>query len=80
MTGTPDALVADPFNLDGAQRRKATLVVASKARDAADCGLLLAVLGLTPADGLPEADVPAQATEEPKFLGRRPSPAQPRRR
>ncbi|WP_442792286.1 hypothetical protein [Amycolatopsis sp. NBC_01307] len=80
MTGTPDAMTADPFSLDDGQRRRATRVVASKAHDAADCGLLLAVLGLSPADGLPAVDVPAQATEPTHFLGRRPHTAQPRRR
>jgi hypothetical protein len=76
--GLPATVVADPFSLSDEQRRRAARVVASKAHDAEDCGLLLAVLGLTPADGLPAVDeVPAQAT---KLLGRRQSTAQPRRR
>jgi hypothetical protein len=80
MTGTPDATIADPFTLDDGQRRRATRVVASKARDAADCGLLLAVLGLSAADGLPAVDVPEQATESTELLGRRHPVSPPRRR
>jgi hypothetical protein len=41
----------DPFILTGEQRRQAARLVASKSRNATDCGELLAMLGLTPADG-----------------------------
>jgi hypothetical protein len=37
---------------DPVQRRRATRVVAAGARDAADCALLLAMIGLSADDGL----------------------------
>lgn len=48
---SPVMIEPDPFTLTGEQRRRAARLVASKSRDAADCGQLLAMLGLTPADG-----------------------------
>ena len=79
--GLPVTIVADPFGLSEEQRRRAARVVASKAHDAEDCGLLLDVLGLTPADGLPAADDdPALQAEKTQLLGRRRSIPQPRRR
>ncbi|MEU8637774.1 hypothetical protein AB0C38_36810 [Amycolatopsis sp. NPDC048633] len=46
----------DAFALTGEQRHQAVRVVASASHDADDCALLLAVLGLTPAEGRPPAD------------------------
>jgi hypothetical protein len=43
----------DPFILTGEQRRQAARLVASKSRDATDCGELLAMLGLTTAPARP---------------------------
>ncbi|MGK3201118.1 hypothetical protein [Amycolatopsis sp. MEPSY49] len=48
MSGSP----AEQFPLTGDERHRAARVVASTSHDAADCELLLAMLGLTPADGL----------------------------
>jgi len=47
----PEEDEADPFPLTSDQRYYAARVVASAATDAADCALLLAVLGLDPAAG-----------------------------
>jgi len=46
---------SDPVGLTRDQRFHGARVVASAANDADDCALLLAVLGLEPADGLAEA-------------------------
>jgi len=48
---------ADDTELITAQRRRAVRAVASAARDAEDCALLLDALGLKPGEGL--AAVPA---------------------
>lgn len=77
-----EAVAADPFTLTGAERHRAARVVASTSHDAADCELLLAILGLTPADGLAAHDDPPGRPdrvrpEEP--VGRRRGAAQPRR-
>jgi hypothetical protein len=62
----------DPFVLTGEQRHRAVRVVASASRDAGDCALLLAVLGLAAADGRPpEADAPGSAHAEPPEPHRR---------
>jgi hypothetical protein len=81
------AIVAEPFALTGQERHQAARVVASTSHDAADCELLLAMLGLTPADGLtaPDDDRPGhlrrnRQEEPPNLLVRRPRAAQPRRR
>jgi hypothetical protein len=79
MTGSR-GLPEDPteaFALTGEQRHQAVRVVASASHDADDCALLLAVLGLTPAEGRPPADdgAPGSAREEPPA-----EPARPHRR
>jgi hypothetical protein len=45
-------VVGSAASNDPVQRLRATRVVAAGARDAADCALLLAMIGLTAADGL----------------------------
>jgi len=52
MRRVPKPPEPDPFPLTGDQRCLGARVVASAAIDAADCALLLAILGLDPADGL----------------------------
>jgi len=48
----------NPFPFTGDQRYLGARVVASAAIDAADCALLLAILGLDPADGLATGRAP----------------------
>ncbi|MFI5585972.1 hypothetical protein ACIA5G_13120 [Amycolatopsis sp. NPDC051758] len=65
MTGPrkwPPADATDPFTLTGEQRRQAVRVVASASHDADDCVELLAVLGLSPAEGRPADDGPPEET------------------
>ncbi|GLY39813.1 hypothetical protein Amsp01_058360 [Amycolatopsis sp. NBRC 101858] len=52
----PPEDTTDPFALTRQQRHQAVRVVASGSRDADDCALLLAVLGLAPAEGRPPPD------------------------
>ncbi|MEV4049756.1 hypothetical protein AB0J55_01110 [Amycolatopsis sp. NPDC049688] len=49
---------SDPVALTRDQRFRGARLVASAANDAEDCALLLAVLGLEPADGLPGTPPP----------------------
>ncbi|MEV7099762.1 hypothetical protein AB0M80_43805 [Amycolatopsis sp. NPDC051045] len=81
LRGSP-AVAAEPFALTGQERHQAARLVASTSHDAADCELLLAMLGLTPADGLAAPDDrPGHRPEEtPKPLVRWHRAAQPRRR
>ncbi|SFW86995.1 hypothetical protein [Amycolatopsis australiensis] len=51
---TPPPLPETGFDLTRDQRYHGARVVASAANDAEDCALLLAVLGLEPADGMAE--------------------------
>jgi hypothetical protein len=50
MSGPPSV---DEPEVSAAERARATRVVASAAKDAADCALLLDVLGLRAEEGLP---------------------------
>lgn len=50
--GPPEADESDPFPFTSEQRYRGARVVASAANDVDDCVLLLAILGLDPADGL----------------------------
>jgi hypothetical protein len=82
MTGArtlPPADATDPFTLTGEQRRQAVRVVASASHDADDCVLLLAVLGLAPAEGRPAANS-GPSEERPKAVRRWRSSPQARRR
>jgi hypothetical protein len=75
--------MAEPFVLTGRERHQAARVVASTSHDAADCELLLAMLGLTPADGLAAPDDgPGHHGPDgtPRPVVRRHRPAPPRRR
>ncbi|MBB4688184.1 hypothetical protein [Amycolatopsis jiangsuensis] len=79
MRRSPAILVV-PFTLPREERHRAARVVASTSHDAADCELLLAMLGLTPADGFTaEDDPPGRTDPPPEHLGRRRGAAQPRR-
>ncbi|OXM66226.1 hypothetical protein [Amycolatopsis vastitatis] len=50
----PEETGSDPVELTRAQRYHGARLVASAAKDAEDCALLLAALGLTAADGVAE--------------------------
>jgi hypothetical protein len=50
----PEETGSDPVELTRAQRYHGARLVASAAKDADDCALLLAALGLTAADGVAE--------------------------
>ena len=79
MTGSR-AVPEDPtdaFALTGEQRHQAVRLVASASHDAEDCALLLAVLGLTPAEGRPPAD---GAAPGPARAGRPAEAPRPHRR
>ncbi len=47
-----DSVRADPYEVSHDQRCRGVRLVASVAKDVEDCALLLAILGLDPADGL----------------------------
>ncbi|MDQ7810936.1 hypothetical protein Q5425_45045 [Amycolatopsis sp. A133] len=56
---TPRPVEETGFDLTRDQRYHGARVVASAAIDADDCALLLAVLGLEPADGITDPPPPA---------------------
>jgi len=47
-----DGVTVDPYEVSHDQRYRGVRLVASVAKDVEDCALLLAILGLDPADGL----------------------------
>lgn len=54
--GSPATTAIEDVRLTHDQRHRAVRTVASRSNDAADCALLLAILGLDPVDGLTSDD------------------------